>query len=271
MEERQADAVLGGHLQQFHLGPLQAPARGGDAAVLATVRIAQHHHLHIPARGQVRAVDRVGQQVAQGVGATLEVVHRFEQRGDIQRHRAGVVDQPAPTGQGQYGEHVAAVVRHRNDVAAQRVGTVAAACIGQCGEHRVQALTALLGARRQRLLAAGERRQPGRAGDRIGRVPNVLAIQHAGQCAAVHARLLAHVQPRQVEAEGAHPPQQATHREAAGMVALVGVQAVQDQLDVVLEFLRRRIGAVGIVQGGLHARAHAVVEQAVRHVGMAWP
>ncbi len=140
--------------------------------------------------------------------------------------------------------------------------------IGQRREHRVQALTAFFVAHRQRLLAAGERGQPCRAGDRIGSVPSLLPIQHAGQRATMHARFLTHVQARQMEAEGAHPPQQATHREAAGMVALVLVQAAQDQLDVVGEFLRRHVCAFRIVHRRLHACAHAVIEQTVRHVGM---
>ena len=49
-------------LEQFHLRPLQGPARGEDAAVLAAVRIAQHDQLAVAARGQVGAVDRIGQQ-----------------------------------------------------------------------------------------------------------------------------------------------------------------------------------------------------------------
>ncbi len=140
--------------------------------------------------------------------------------------------------------------------------------IGQRREHRVQTLATGFVARGQCLLATGEGGQARRAGDRIGGVPGLLPIQHAGQRAAMHARFLTYIQARQMEAEGAHPPQQATHREAAGMVALVLVQAAQDQFDVVGQFLRRRIGAFRILHRRLHARAHAVVEQAVRHVGM---
>ncbi|MNT92211.1 hypothetical protein D3C72_2334560 [compost metagenome] len=84
----------------------------------------------------------------------------------------------------------------------------------------------------------------------------------------MHTRFLAHVQARQVEAEGTYPPQQTAHREAAGMIALVVVQAAQDQLDILGQFLRRRIGTVRVLHRRLHPRTHAIVEQAVGHVGM---
>ncbi|MCW0450340.1 hypothetical protein NB706_003174 [Xanthomonas sacchari] len=55
------------------------------------------------------------------------------------------------------------------------------------------------------------------------------------------------------------------------MQALVGLQAVQDQLQVAFQFGRRGIGTGRIVQGRLQARAHQIVQQAVRHVAVTRP
>ncbi len=269
MEEGQADARLGGHLQQFHLRTLQAPTRCRDAAILAAVRIAEHHHLHVVACTQVRAVHRIFQQVAQRGGAALEVIHGFKQRCDVERHRAIGIDQATPPRQRQHRQHVAAVMRHGNDVAAQCIPAMPRARIGQRREHRVQALVAFVITAGQCSFATGMRAQQARTAQRIQRLPCIIAAQHRGQCTCMHARFLAYVQPRQVKAEGLHPPQQALHREATGMFATVGAQAVEDQLQVVDQFIRAGIGPFAIVQRGLQARAHAVVEQAVRHVGVA--
>ncbi len=268
VEEGQLDAVFGGGIQQLHLGMLQAPARGGDTAVLAAVGVTQHHHLHVVARGQMRAVDRIGQQVAQRGGAALQVVNGFEQRRDIQRHGIVRIDQATAARQRQYCQHIAAVMRHRDDVAAQGIGTVATACVGQRCEYLVQALPGFVLATCQHFAAGRIRRQQLRAGDIVQRVERILPAKHFGQRARMHARLLPHIQPRQMEPKRAHPPQQATHREPSGMLALVGFQTVQDQLDVMDEFFRRCIGARRIFHGGLQACTHAVVEQAVRHVGV---
>ncbi len=113
------------------------------------------------------------------------------------------------------------------------------------------------------------RAQQARTAQRIQRLPGVFATQHRSECACMHARLLAHVQPRQMETEGLHPPQQALHGEATSVFATVGMQAVEDQLQVVDQFIRAGIGTLAIIQRGLQARTHAVVEQAVRHVGVA--
>ncbi|KAG1361660.1 hypothetical protein G6F61_014222 [Rhizopus arrhizus] len=53
------------------------------------------------------------------------------------------------------------------------------------------------------------------------------------------------------------------------MLAAVGAQAVEDQLQVVDQFIRAGISPFAIVQRSLQARAHAVVGPEVRHVGVA--
>lgn len=144
------------------------------------------------------------------------------------------------------------------------------ACIGERGEHRIQPRVAFVVHLRQRLLTRGI------WAEQTGTVGGVLAVpiglpQCIGHRARMHAGFLAHIQPRQMETEAAHAPQQAAHCEPARVQALVDLQAVQDQLQVVFQLGRRGVGAVGIVQGGLQARAHQVVEQAVRHVAVARP
>ncbi|MNM76281.1 hypothetical protein D3C81_881010 [compost metagenome] len=271
VEEGQVHAELIGHFQQFHLRLLQPPARCGDATILAAVRIAQHHHLHVVTRGQVGAIDRVGQQVAQRGGAAPQVVHGLEQGCDIQRHRIAVIQQTAASRQCQHGKYVATIMRHRDDVAAQGIGTVATARIGHRAEYLVQPLARFIGSACQRCLARGIRRKRLRACCIVQRVECFLPAQHFGEGARMHARFLAHIQPCQMEAEGTHAPQQATHREPTGVLALVCFQAVEDQLDVADEFFRRRICSRRIGQGGLQTCAHAVIEQPVRHVGVTRP
>ena len=80
MEESQFDTEFVCCRQQFHLPALQAPARSGDATVLAAVGIAQHHHLHVVARFEMRAVDRVGQQITQRVRAMLKICLLYTSR-----------------------------------------------------------------------------------------------------------------------------------------------------------------------------------------------
>ena len=113
------------------------------------------------------------------------------------------------------------------------------------------------------------RGQQARAAQGIQTLPRCVAAQHCGQRARMHARFPAYVQPCQMEAEGLHPPQQTLHGKAAGMFAAIGTQAVEDQLQIVDQFGGAGVGAAAIIQRGLQACAHAVVEQAVRHVGMA--
>ena len=93
-------------------------------------------------------VDRIGEQVAQHVGAMSQVVDGLEQRRDVERHLPRVVDQAAPARQRQHGQHVGAAVRHADDVGAQRIGTVPRARIGQGLEDRIQPFVAFLGRRR---------------------------------------------------------------------------------------------------------------------------
>ncbi|GAE52920.1 3-oxoacyl-(acyl-carrier-protein) synthase [Xanthomonas arboricola pv. pruni str. MAFF 311562] len=145
---------------------------------------------------------------------------------------------------------------------------MAAARIGKRGKHRIQPCIAFVIHARQRLLAGCIRTEQCSALPGILFVPIRLA-ECIGHCACMHARFLAHIQPRQVEAEGAHAPQQAAHREPTGVQALVGLQAVQDQLQVVFQLGRAGVGTRGIVQRGLQARAHQIVEQPVRHVAVA--
>lgn len=215
------------------------------------------------------AVHRVVQQVAQRGGAALEVIHGFKQRRDVQRHRVIGVDQATTPRQRQYRQHVAAVVRHRNDVTAQCIAAMACACISQRGKHRIQPLVAFVVALRQRRVTTRMRRQQARTPHGIEIVPRYVTAQHRGQRTRMHARFLAHIQPRQMEAERLHPPQQTLHGKAAGMFAAIGAQAVEDQLQIVDQFGGAGVGAAAIIQRGLQACAHAVVEQAVRHVGMA--
>ena len=268
VEERQPDAQFLGRLDQVHLCPLQAPARGGDAAVLAAVGIPQHHHLHVAACGQMGPVDRIGEQVAQHVGAMSQVVDGLEQWRDVERHLPRVVDQAAPARQRQHGQHVGAAVRHADDVGAQRIGTVPRARIGQGLEHRIQPFVAFLGRRRQDRIAAGIRPQQCRALDRPALLPVGIA-QCGGHRARMHAGFLPHVQPGEMETECAHAPGQPAHRKPPCVDAAVGFQAAQDQFDVVRQFLRRGVALGPVFQRGMQARAHEVVEQAIGHVAVA--
>jgi hypothetical protein len=93
VEEHDADAGVAGDVEHFDLHTLQRPARGDDAAVLAAVGIAEHDHLLIAARAQMLAIGRIGEQRRQGLWRQAQVLDRFEQRRDIERHVAVGVDE----------------------------------------------------------------------------------------------------------------------------------------------------------------------------------
>ena len=139
------------------------------------------------------------------------------------------------------------------------------ACAGQRGEYRIQPLPGLTAGRRQHLLTGSEAGQQLCTLLRPGRFQ---PCHHLGQCLLMHARFLAHVQPRQVETKGSYPPLQAPQRECTGMLAAVGQQAVEHALDVLLQLVRPGIGIASTGQGLPQALAHVVQQLAIRHVGM---
>ena len=268
VEEREVDARCMRHVQQLHLGALQAPARGQRAAVLAAVGVAQHHPLLVVARGEVTAVDRIVEQRAQGGRRVLQVVDGFEQRGNIERHMLRFVDQPTAPRQRQHRQHVGGRARHADDVQAGGVLPVALAAVAQGGEHRLQRFGIRVAAVRKRSFASGVGAQPVGTCDAVARRP-VRIGEQGRQRVVVHARILSHVEPCQMEAEAAHAAQQAFHRVGAGMHAAMLEQAVGDQLQVVQQFAGGRIAVHRTILGQRQSRTDQLQQAAVRHVGVA--
>src|SRR3546814_3255097 len=64
VEEHDAHARRPCQRGQLHLGELQRPARGHQAAVLGAVGVAEHHRLPVAAGAQVGAIDGVVEQRA---------------------------------------------------------------------------------------------------------------------------------------------------------------------------------------------------------------
>ncbi len=129
--------------------------------------------------------------------------------------------------------------------------------------------TTLGGERPEGRLAAVERLlEPPRALVVIEQQPPSL-LQRGPDHSPMHERVLAHIDHRHVEPERPGPTQQPPHREQAGVAALVGTQAVGDELDVGDELVRRFVGICGIVVGGLQARPDEPQKRAIRHLPVA--
>ena len=264
VEERERDVVQPADVHQPLLGQQQLPVGRQVAAVLVGVGVAHHHHLAVAARLQVAQVRGQAQQAAQRVRRAAEVVDRLEQGHEVDVGAEGAVLLPAqPGGRGQHlgGQDVGGTLGEAHDHGPGGLGPVL--------EHR----PAQLG-ERARGLAGAALQRPGR-GEGRGMLEQIL--QHPGPLAlrqvatAVErrevlgglpqqARVLAHVEARDVEAEGLHlprQPRQAALREAPPAVRL---QRAPHHLQVLHQLGRPRVGPLAArVQALPHERQLAPV------------
>jgi hypothetical protein len=205
VEDRQRDAVPRHRLDERLLRLLQAPARRRDASVAVAVGVAEHDDLVIAARTQVLAIQLVVQQAFHDLRRALDVLARLEQRRDVERNGFALRAQVAPLREHQHGQHVVRPVRHAHDVRADRLAAVLSPAVRDRLEHRERAaafrrhradgrlapLESLLEAPRALLVVGGE---------------PIRLLERLADHAAVHERVLADVDGRQVEPERPHAP-----------------------------------------------------------------
>jgi hypothetical protein len=91
-------------------------------------------------------------------------------------------------------------------------------------------------------------------------------LQHLADDSAVNQRVLANVDGRQEEAERLHAPQQAAHGKQARIAALVGAQAVRDELEIGDQLGRRLVRKSMIVVRRFEPGGHEAEEGAIRHL-----
>ena len=255
VEEADVHAAVVRERGQRDLGLLQRPARRDQAAVLGAIGVAQHHHLPIAARGQVRAIHWVGEQRTQRVGGGVEIGDGFEQRRDVERHPAFVVDAAGDPRQRQHRQRVGGAAAHADYVRPERARAVTRAQARDGAEH-FQRRCRSLGIRRRHHLVAGQQRVQARHPAVDTALAPTLVAKQRGERGVVHARVLTQVEAGQVEAEALRTPPQSPHREAAGMLAAVRVQAVLDQHHIGQERIGIGIAVRLVMRGGLQPRGH---------------
>ena len=249
VEEGQRDVVQAAHVHQALLGEQQLPVGGQVAAVLVGVGVAHHHHLAVSARLQVAHVRRQAQQAPKRPRRAAEVVDGLEQGHQVDVRVEGAVLLPAqPGGRGQ-------------DLRGQDVG----GALGEAHDHGPGGLGPVL-QHRPAQLGEGARGLSGAALQRAGRGegrgmlqqllehPRPLGLGQvaapAVECGEVlgglpqQARVLAHVEARDVEAEGlrlARQPRQAAVRQPPAAVRL---QRAPHHLQVLHQLGGARVGAL---------------------------
>ena len=222
MEERQRDIVRVRDFEQLDLRALQRPARSEDAAILRAVGVAEHDRLATAARIEVCAIDRVAEQRRERAGCRAQVVDRLEQWRDVERHRAIRIDEAAGARECEHCEHVGNAAGHADHVDTECGVAMAQPCIRERGENGCRP--------RQRRICAWPRQRADAS--RVGRDRRDARVvrlrqraERFGQRGRVHARILARVEAREMEAERRDAPLQAAHGEPARMRAGVRAQA----------------------------------------------
>jgi hypothetical protein len=238
------------HLEQPLLRAMERPPRRHQPAVLRRVAVAEHDHL--AALAEMAAIERVGEQLAHHLRRRLQVAHGLEQRADLEVRVDIALDARAlgaalvaalgvtrrrPAIEREHAQQVIGAVRHADDERPDRVRAEAAAALAQDAEdvedagdrgvtRRHRAGLPSIGRDRLEL-----RPQPRRSLRRRPSLPPRIADQ-PGDHLAMHARVLPHVERRQVEAEGADASRQPAHPEQAGARTVVAHEAGRDQLEI---------------------------------------
>ena len=192
--------VTAGDGHERGLGLVQRPVGGEVATVLVRVRVADHHLLAVAVGAHVGAVPRLGEQRVERGSGVVEVVDRLEQRHDVDVE---------PGFLGEHGdfEHVAHRAAGRDDVVGHGRRTDAVHAVGGGGHDRQLARGALAvgGPRHLQRAGAGQLGQEHPAAvvfaERGVRVRHSGAGEQLGDRLLVHRRVLAQVEPAQVEPE----------------------------------------------------------------------
>ena len=243
VKEAQPHARRHGHLAQAARAAVQAPLRGGDAAELVGVGVAEHDLLRAAAQPQQFAVARFAQQLGEGGVRLPDRIGGLEQRHEADGGVSGrQVHQADFARQYHRGQHVVGAQGLGDDVAfdGARAEPVQGGAHRLHGGQRHAGLVGQPGGRSADGPPAGqfggERLEPlvRRQSRVIGSVGQA-AIQR-GQRRMVLLGVLADVERRQVEAEPRHPAQQAAHRPVCDHRAAVGAQGALQQFQLRHQF-----------------------------------
>ena len=129
-EKAQFDSVLAGDLPQPILSLEELPARCQYSTILAAVRIADHHLLQIALGAKQPPVDRIGEEVGHDLRCAPQIIDRLEEWADGNPRldgrqpvgrRSAILDQPRLFGKDQHCQQVARLVRHADNIGADRL------------------------------------------------------------------------------------------------------------------------------------------------------
>ena len=135
VEESHVQLELARQPGQALLRVVELPIGSNVAAVLYAVGIADHADLVAAQQVEMRLVGRLTEHVAKDVVGAAQVVDRFQQGHDRQRHMRHVLAGRPQAAEPEHSQHVAGMMRHAHDQGAQRTGPVAGSRSGQQAEQ----------------------------------------------------------------------------------------------------------------------------------------
>jgi hypothetical protein len=122
MKEREFDSMARGHVVQFDLRPLQAPARRQIAAVLRTIRVTNHHSLAVAPGADGVAIGRCLKRSLKNIRRVTKIVDRFKERNDALVQQAVIamaaIGLLRPFPEPKHREQIICLVRHAHNVPA---------------------------------------------------------------------------------------------------------------------------------------------------------
>lgn len=125
MEERHVNTVLLCEAMQLDLNTLQGPSCRQITTILRTVGIADHDRLAISTSNDMLSVHFSAEGVAQDLASVLKIVDRLKQWDNRQMKilvlRTSPIHSFAPLPKPQYGQQIAGLLCHANDMATQRL------------------------------------------------------------------------------------------------------------------------------------------------------
>ena len=223
---------------------MDLPLRGGDAAVLVGVGVADHHLLGPAPQLDEAPVGLHRQQLPQHRPDRAQVVDRLEQRHEPEPgHTRSQVHEPRLTGEHGRRQHVFDTPGHGHDVA---LHDLVAPGVHLVAQHPEQ-LQDVLGVGSQRAPEQGQRpgagqllgEQDGARGARQRGVIDSQRLEQAGQRPVVAFGVLSDVQRGEIKSDHCHDAPHAGQPAAGQQATPVGVQRPGDHRQIVGQLVGR--------------------------------